>query len=308
MAFILCLSAIQFENKTDISGVILKRSPYLPSTSTGWLGNAWMIISSYFNTTLSNREIFITIDKQVVKSTTNNKGNFSVTIDSIIEKEITIHLTDKKDKLPIQQNYPVLFKENSSNFMVISDIDETIMVSHTKTIVKRFFVTLFNTARQRKVIPFTEQLYKFLSRESTRFFYVSKSEINLSPIISNFIRHNKLPEGPLLLTPYLNLSKLLSTKKDKDFKLKKIKYIIKNSPNKKLVLIGDDTQQDMQIYTEIAHQYKSLISNIYIRRTRKSISEMQNQNWQALKATGVPVYYFKHDESFINKYQKQKNN
>ncbi len=307
MAYISSLSAIQFKNKIDVSGVLLKRAPFKIYKSTGWLENAWLIISSYFNTALPNKEIAITVDNSTIKTITDKKGNFSVSLDSIIEEEIIICLVGKKDKLPIHQNYPIFFKENPSKLIVISDIDETILVSHTKTMVKRFFITLFRTASQRKVIPFTEQLYNFLNKENPNFFYVSKSEFNLSPIIAYFIKYNKLPEGPLLLTSYLNFLGLISTKKDKDFKLNKIKYLIKNSFEKKLILIGDDSQRDMQIYTVIAKEYKSLISSVYIRRTNKFTSKIQEENWLALKATGVPSYYFENDESFINYYKNQKN-
>ena len=89
MAYISSLSAIQFKNKIDVSGVLLKRAPFKIYKSTGWLENAWLIISSYFNAALPNKEIAITVDNSTIKTITDKKGNFSVSLDSIIEEEIT---------------------------------------------------------------------------------------------------------------------------------------------------------------------------------------------------------------------------
>ncbi len=118
------------------------------------------------------------------------------------------------------------------------------------------------------------------------------------PTISNFILHYKLPKGKLFLTPYLSFWQLIKSKKDKDFKFKVISSIIKDSQNQKFVLIGDDSQRDMEIYTKIAHLFGSNIEHIYIRQTGKKVDRQQRQNWKTLQGTGIDAYYFKSDEIF----------
>ena len=172
------------------------------------------------------------------------------------------------------------------------------MVSYTKTRIKRLLTTLFKPSHKRKVIPFTEELYRVYKECDPRYFYVSKSEMNLFPTISNFILHHGLPEGNLFLIPYLSFWQLIKSNKDQNHKIKTIRYLIENSPNQNFVLIGDDSQRDMEIYTRIAHQYKSSIQSIYIRQTENKLSRQKIQSWEAMKETGIDSYYFEPEELF----------
>ncbi|MFD1292345.1 phosphatase domain-containing protein [Lutibacter holmesii] len=298
MAIVWHLSAIQFSQKTVVSGVLLSHHKFRARQTDSWFSNARQVIGSYFKNTCRNKEILVTNKRHTLKTTTNKNGSFSVTFNFKVEGEIFIHFTDKTSVLSTLQSYPILFKDPPSGLNVISDIDETIMVSYTNTLVKRFFTTLFKTSEKRGVISFTKDLFDSLKDQNPRFFYVSKSENNLFKIISNFIQFNNLPKGPLLLTPFLNFSQLVGSKKNRDFKLNTIETLIENSKNEQFILVGDDSQRDMEIYTVIAKKYKMLISNVYIRQTKKTISDKQKTDWKALQETGVKTYYFKRNEVY----------
>lgn len=298
MAVVWHVSAIQFSQKTLISGVLLAKNDTNKNIPNNWFKNATEVIGSYFRNALRNKEICISVNDETIKTTTDKNGSFSATFDFKIENEIKIHFPENKTAIPIIQSYTILFKDPVSKLNVISDIDETIMASYTSTMLKRFFTTLFKTSEKRNVISFTKELFNSLSHKNPRFFYVSKSENNLFKIISNFIKYNQLPEGPLILTPYLNSIQLVGSKKVKNFKFESIETLIKNSDKEQFILVGDDSQKDMEIYTAIAKKYKSAISNVYIRQTKKTISTIQKQNWTALKETGVNAYYFKHNELY----------
>ena len=295
MAIVWHLSSIQFSDKTIVSGVLLKKSPLISSPGASPLKNALMIMGSYFNAAWSHKDIIVQLMDKCISIKTDDYGGFSVSFDFCSNEHVDIFQKDSDKALQIIQTYPIKFNKTDSNISVISDIDETIMVSYTKTKLKRFLTTLFKPWQNRKVIPFTQELYKVYIN-NPRFFYVSKSENNLFPTISNFIMHNELPKGKLFLTPYLSSGQLIKSKKDKDFKFKIISSIIKDSPNQKFVLIGDDSQKDMEIYTRIANHFRSNIEGIYIRQTAKKVNNQQMQNWKNLQGTGIDAYYFKPDE------------
>ena len=306
MAAIWHLSAIQFYNKTEVFGVILKNCPDNLSWNKGWLKNAWNIISSYSRKPYSNQEILVSSHNRTIKTVSDKAGNFSVNFNFIIHEEITVHVPGNSDFLPIKQQYPILFKDTFSSVTVISDVDETIIMSFTKSLIKRVKTTLFKNVEERRVILFTQELYQSLITKKARFFYVSKSENNLFQVIAGFLQYNKLPEGALLLTPYLNFWRLLTSKKDKDFKLKKIRQIINKSTDKQFILIGDDSQHDIDIYTMIVEEFKFKISSIYIRQTKEKIPKKAKNKWEILKAKGVKSYYFKYNEDFSNYYHNVK--
>jgi phosphatidate phosphatase APP1 len=237
MAIVWYLSSIQFSGKTIVSGVLLKKKPLISSPGASPLRNALMIIGSFFNSAWSNKNIIVQLTDKSLNIKTNENGGFNVSFDFCSDKEVVVFQKNSNEALKIIQNYPIQFNKTDGNISVISDIDETIMVSYTKTKLKRFLTTLFKPSENRKVIPFTQELYNIYKKNNSRFFYVSKSENNLLPTISNFILHNKLPKGKLFLTPYLSFWQLIKSKKDKNFKFKIISSIIKNSPNQKFVLI-----------------------------------------------------------------------
>lgn len=298
MAVVWHLSAIQFPKKTIVSGVLLSHHKFHKKQTDNWFSNSRQVIGSYFKKTFRNKEILVTNNRHTIKTTTNRNGSFSVIFNFKVEGEILIHFANNTSALSVLQSYPILFKDPPSGLNVISDIDETIMVSYTSTLVKRFFTTLFKTSEKRGVISFTKDLFDSLKDQNPRFFYVSKSENNLFKIISNFIQFNNLPQGPLLLTPFLNFSQLVGSKKNRDFKLNTIETLIESSKNEQFILVGDDSQRDMEIYTVIAKKYKKLISNVYIRQTKKTISDKQKTDWKALQETGVKSYYFKQNEVY----------
>ena len=56
--------------------------------------------------------------------------------------------------------------------------------------------------------------------------------------------------------------------------------------------MGDDAQQDMNVYADIAHQYPGSIFKIYIRKTRKQLLGNKAAQLNKLKDSGVPFVYF----------------
>lgn len=298
MAIIWYLSSVEFSNKTLVSGVLLRKRPSISSPGNSPFRNALMILNSYFNTVYSKRNIIVKLKDQSVNIQTDSQGGFQLVFDFCSDQEVKIFEQESPNPIKIIQNYPVKFKNTESSVCIISDIDDSIMVSYTKTKIKRFLTTLFKPSHKRKVIPFTRELYMDYKDRKPRFFYVSKSETNLMPTISNFIKYNNLPEGNLFLTPYLSFWQLLSSTKDKNFKFKIISDIVENSPKQDFVLIGDDSQHDIEIYTKIVHQYGSSIQRVYIRQTHNKLSRKKIQAWKSLKETGIETYYFKPEEIF----------
>jgi len=299
MAHIWYLSSVQFNTQTVVSGVVLKGKLSHNNASSGILRNASRTVAGYFKKPFASKTIVIKFDNQVMETATDQKGSFSFAIDGNIKNDISVYTSDQEE-IPIYQNYPVFFKNSKTEQFVISDIDDTIMRSYTQTYLKRMFTTLFYPGNRRELIPSTNGIYQILLKKNASFFYVSKSEFNLVRLIAEFLIHHDLPLGPLFLTPYLSLSELISNEKDPDFKFKSICFILDRSKNLPVVLIGDDTQADMEVYTQIVKKYGTQISHVYIRQTNKKKSSKQSKNWNNLIASGVDASYFRNKDLETN--------
>lgn len=299
MAYLWHLSSVQFNTETVVSGLILQGNLSHKNAPSGILRNASQTIAGYFKKPFASKTIIIKFDDQVIETTTDQKGSFSFSIEKDIENDISVY-TSGQEEIPIHQNYPVFFKTSKTEQLVISDIDDTIMRSYTQTYLKRMFTTLLYRGDRRQLIASTNGIYQILIKKNASFFYVSKSEFNLVRLIAEFLIHHDLPLGPLFLTPYLRLSELISSPKDPAFKFKSICFILDHSKNLPVVLIGDDTQADMDVYTQIVKKYGRQISNVYIRQTNNKRSSKQTENWNNLMASGVDATYFKNTDLETN--------
>jgi len=295
MAYIWHISSVHFKTQTIVSGIILQGSSSHNYVSSGILRNAIHTISHYFKNPYSNQSIQIKVDKKVIETQTDQNGGFSISIAKEIKNDIFICTSDQKE-IKLIQNYPVFFKYSNVDQLVISDIDDTIMRSYTKTNLKRLLTTVFYRGHRRQLIKSTHGIYQRLMKKNSSFFYVSKSEFNLVRLIAEFLMHHNLPLGPLLLTPFLSLPELFSNAKDSAFKYKSICAILELSEKVPVVLIGDDTQADMEVYTQIIKKYGAQISKVYIRQTNNHRSPKQNQYWKSLNETGVEAMYFNYKD------------
>ena len=290
------ISAIHLDKKTLISGVILKYSPFVYDKRTGRIRNFLKVIKSYFIPVIAGKEISILIDENRFKTTTDKYGGFSLVVDFLVEDVPLINLNGQETRLKILQRYPVIFNNSDGDFDVISDIDDTIVVSKTAEFLKRINILAFVAPRKRKAIPYTFRLFELFKKQHARVIYVSKSESNLFAMISTFIELHNLPKGSLVLTSYLKLIQLLNPQKGHDYKLNTIRFIIKNSAGKSFVLLGDDSQKDMEVYTTIAEEFPERILKVYIRQTGHRIRKGQKEMWEKLKLTGVDVKYFDNED------------
>ena len=292
MAFVWQISVMVLSSKTIIKGVILKGTHPPKNKRTSVLENLVKLIKSYVRIPVKIVEIKIKLDKNEFLVLTNKQGIFKLKLDYALEKEPKIDIFFEDEKLSINQEYPVFFKNLNGKIDVISDIDDTILVSHTANMIKRIGVLGFVTPLKRKTVQFTQQLLHFSNEHPCNVFYVSKSESNLFCVLYSFINNSQLPKGILLLTPYLNFKQLLKGKKGKDFKLNNIQYLIENSNNKKFILFGDDTQKDMEVYAIIAKTYPGKIARIYIRQTKKHVNKRKRALIKYLKETFSNSVYF----------------
>ena len=251
-----------------------------------------------------NLEIEFQGEKHAVQ--TNYKGDFSLTLEEIVSEIPKIYRQGETEPLEVLQEYPVIFEKNESKFDVISDLDDTILVSHTANFFKRIGTLAFVQPNKRRVINFSYQLYRFFKSEGARFYYISKSESNLFKVISVIISKYDLPKGVLFLTSYLNLRQLFKPKKGKDFKISRIASILERTGDKKFIFVGDDSQRDMEIYADAVERFPNRILKIYIHKTHKKSSSRQKKQLDELINSDIPVLYFSRNDDVFSEIESLK--
>jgi phosphatidate phosphatase APP1 len=154
---------------------------------------------------------------------------------------------------------------------IISDIDDTVLISHATRIGKKFWLSISKNAYTRRPFPGVSDFYKALSDNNKNpFFYVSSSDWNLFDLIRDFLNYRDIPAGPLLLKDlHVDLRNIWkSGGGSHQHKLEKINMILELYPGMKFILIGDSGQHDPELYAEVIENHPGRIKAVYIREIR----------------------------------------
>lgn len=293
------LSVLELDGKTLITGVIIHSLPFAHDKQIGYFKNFIKSLSSFFIKVYAHKKITIEVNNKAISTKTSARGSFKHIYNQQLQNGDISILSNDGEKLEVVQSYPTIFKKTRGKIDVISDVDDTLIISYTKNIFKRIGSILFTPPRKRNPIGFTQNLLNVFDKNNARVQYISKSESNLFAMLTSIIQHNKLPKGNLILTSYLKFRQLINPKKGRDYKLNQISFIVENTRDKSYILIGDDTQKDMEVYAKIVKQFPEKILKVYIRQTKTKVHTYQKTMLNNLKDTGVDHLYF-NDESSID--------
>lgn len=157
-----------------------------------------------------------------------------------------------------------------TTFGVISDLDDTVIQSRVANFLLAVRTIMLGNARTRLPFAGVSAFYRALEgggdgKRCNPIFYVSSSPWNLHDVITEFLRLQKIPDGPVLLRDWdIDLSALTSSRLQKH-KEPLIREILDLDPSMPFILIGDTSQRDPEIYREIVRLYPGRILAIYIR-------------------------------------------
>jgi phosphatidate phosphatase APP1 len=194
----------------------------------------------------------------------------------------------------------------STQFVIISDIDDTFLVSHSANLRKRLWVLFTQNARSRRPFEGVVRHYQLLSKAATTpdmpnpVFYVSSSEWNLYEYILEFTAVNNIPRGIFLLSQLKLFSQLLKTgQNNHGTKFTRIVRIMQAVPKQKVVLLGDSSQQDPYIYESIVKHFPNQVHAVYIRDVFERNYEKVREVLNKIEAAGIPCLLFKESKDAI---------
>ncbi|WP_017731517.1 App1 family protein [Nafulsella turpanensis] len=164
----------------------------------------------------------------------------------------------------------VLIAGEKNNMGIISDVDDTILVSRATKVYKKLQLMLFKNARTRLPFEGVAAFYRALYEGTNPFqinpiFYVSSSSWKLFDLLQDFCELQGIPKGPFLLRDSRMDQFKLITSLHEGHKLMQVKKIMNMYPYMQFILVGDSGQKDAEIYTEVTRRYPERVKTIYIR-------------------------------------------
>jgi phosphatidate phosphatase APP1 len=160
-------------------------------------------------------------------------------------------------------------------YVVISDIDDTIMETGVASKVKMIWRLFMRGAESRVAFAGVAALLQALHRGTSGFeanpmLYVSRAPWSIYELLDEFFNLHEIPVGPILFLREWGLT-LQSPlpRRAQDHKLDLIRNILALYRDLPFVLIGDSGQRDPEVYTQIVRQHPGRVLAIYIRNVSR---------------------------------------
>ena len=270
----------------------IKGHPKSLSSEDSPITTFWKISRSYFYYPGRSKTIRIEIDTHTYEATTDRDGNFEILVEVIDFESIFFYDAATGEQLRVLMDRESIFPRVESEFFVISDIDDTILISHSARFFSKLLVMLFKPVDKRKTVEESELAYRALKSVHMPFAYVSASEYNLFSLVSTFIELHKLPEGPIYLRPHQEWKDLIRPTERSNYKVDRIKILLNHFQNRRIVFFGDDSQQDFTVFGEIASLFPERIHNVYLRKTGSLKESKSNKVSWEMPGGKIPVHYY----------------
>ncbi|MGB3183005.1 MAG: phosphatase domain-containing protein [Cyclobacteriaceae bacterium] len=157
-----------------------------------------------------------------------------------------------------------------SQYGIISDVDDTILVSKATTVYRKLRLMLLKNAHTRLPFEGVSAFYRALQQGDCQscfnpIIFVSSSSWKLYDLLVDFCRVKYIPKAPFMLRQSrLDEFKFISDI-HKNHKMIQIRRIMDTFHDLSFVLIGDSGQKDAEIYKCVVEDYPGRVKHIYIR-------------------------------------------
>ncbi|HET9487655.1 MAG TPA: App1 family protein [Chryseosolibacter sp.] len=256
------------------------------------------LLKLYRTHPFASQEIVLLFTSGKVHAETNRHGAFYLKTggDKVHGDLVKVLLSTGEEVRMVEGLYAKTIHYLEGDTIVVSDIDDTLVHSFIHDKILKFRTLMFTTMEKRKSVEHMQVLMRNFTAKGAVPIYLSNSEQNLYPLIYRFLQHNNFPQGPLFLKQMRKLWDVFMNVKIPPKNIHKtstLEEILSMFPEKKFILMGDNTQHDLPIYLTAAEKYHDCIRYIIIRKVveRKSDEVLIAKAKEKLKENNITIYY-----------------
>jgi len=195
---------------------------------------------------------------------------------------------DRDHYPPVEAEAQVMVPPDGARFGVISDIDDTVLLTDATHLLNMARTVFLGNARTRMPFRGVAAFYRALLHSASNskradqqapfnpLFYVSSSPWNIYDLLSDFFHLQNIPFGPILFLRDWGISEDdLIPSQHRSYKLGHIRKIMDLYQDLPFILIGDSGQEDPEIYAEVVDLYPDRVLAIYIRNVSTGLKRPQ---------------------------------
>ncbi|WP_132256354.1 App1 family protein [Methylobacterium segetis] len=185
---------------------------------------------------------------------------------------------------PVRAQAQVYIPPTRCRFVVISDIDDTIMHTGVANKLKMLWRLFVADAESRVAVPGAAALCRALHAgvtgdEANPMLYVSRAPWGIYDMLEEFFRQHAIPVGPVLFLREWGLSwRHPLPRRAEHHKRELISHMLALYRDLPFVLIGDSGQHDPEVYAQVVADHPGRVLAVYIRnvsRDARRVAEIE---------------------------------
>ncbi len=171
----------------------------------------------------------------------------------------------------VQATAEVYVPPAASRFLVISDIDDTVMATGVANKGKMLWRLFVENAQSRVAFPGVAAFLRALHLGGTKaemnpMLYVSRAPWSIYDMLVEFFNLHQIPVGPLLfLREWGGTLQSPLPRRAESHKRELIEHMLAIYSKLPVVLIGDSGQRDPELYAQIVRKHGERVVAVYIR-------------------------------------------
>lgn len=262
-------------DRVFVSGRVLDDEPHHPPEDPSLWTNVWNTLQRIDSDEVPGARVRLDLGGETVTAEADEEGFFHFelpTPGSLVpgrrwQGRLTLLEPSGHD---VQETVAGLYPGPSCRFVVVSDLDDTVVRTGARSRLRMTRTVLFNSAQTRVPMPGIGALYRALEAgrdggEDNPIFYVSSSPWNLYSLFAEFMRHHGVPEGPIFLRDFGFDPGKLWKEPHEAHKPKQIRRLLELYPDLDFVLLGDSGQKDPEVFRAVAEENPGRIAAVFVR-------------------------------------------
>ena len=252
----------------------------------------------YLSDEVPGARLEVEIGGATVEATTDEDGYYSLEVapgalGDGLWHSATVRLLEPEQDAPVEVEARFQVPTDAARFLLISDLDDTVVQTGATDKLRFARTVLFNNATTREVFPGVGAFYRALvggGEPVNPAFYVSSSPWNLYRQFVGALEHRGVPPGALFLKDFgIDPGKFIKSGHH-GHKLARIREVLETYPDLEAVLVGDSGQEDPEIYQQVVARHPGRVRAIFIRDvTDDARDRAVDHIARDVQARGVPM-------------------
>jgi phosphatidate phosphatase APP1 len=234
-----------------------RRRAETPTGARGW--------RNFVSVPIEHADVSVHIGEQSYEVQADPSGLIDVVVD--VDLEPGWHRIGLSSEGSNPATALIFVVDPQTTFGVVSDVDDTIMVTALPRPLLAAWHTFVVNEHARATTPGMPVLYERLTSRhpGAPLIYLSTGAWNVAPTLTRFLSRNLYPAGALLLTDWGPTADSWF-RSGREHKWRSLERLAGEFPQIKWLLVGDDGQRDESIYHDFVARHPDQVIAVCIRQ------------------------------------------